>query len=360
MSAVNPVFIIAEAGVNHNGALDLALQLVNVAADSGADAVKFQTFRADELASPAAPKAEYQMRTTGDTESQLEMLRKLELGGDAHRALFELSRERGIEFMSTAFDIESLHFLADKIGIRRVKIPSGDITNAPLLLEAAKQGKPLILSTGMSTPEEIEAALGVIAFGLTTSAAPPSRSAFRQAFNSDAGRLALQATVTLLHCTSEYPAPFEEVNLRAMHTLRERFGLAVGLSDHSPGIAVAVAAAALGATIIEKHFTLDRDLPGPDHRASLEPAELAAMIKSVREVNLALGDGVKRPTPSESRNISVARRSIVALRPIGKGELLSEENIGARRPGTGISPLYMWDWLGTSASREFGAGDPID
>ncbi len=354
------IYLIAEAGVNHNGSLEIAQRLVDISAKAGADAIKFQTFKADQLATRNAPKAEYQIQTADAAESQFEMLRKLELSAESHCVLFEQCRKLGIEFLSTPFDIDSLRFLASTLDVPRIKLASGDITNAPLLLEAAKQGRPLILSTGMSTPEEIEEALGVIAFGLTTPAAPPARLAFRQAFGSNAGRLALQATVTLLHCTSEYPAPFEEVNLRAMHTLRERFGLPVGLSDHSPGIAVAVAAAALGAIIIEKHFTLDRSLPGPDHRASLEPAELAAMIKSVREVNLALGDGVKRPMPTESRNIAVARRSIVALRQIGKGELLTEENIGARRPGTGISPMHLWDWLGKSASRNFGAGEPID
>ncbi|MBI4191189.1 MAG: N-acetylneuraminate synthase [Betaproteobacteria bacterium] len=353
------VYIIAEAGVNHNGSFDMARKLVEVAANAGADAVKFQTFKADQLATRGAPKAEYQTRATDAAESQFEMLKKLELGTESHRVLFEQCSVRGIEFLSTPFDIDSLRFLAGTLGVPRIKLASGEITNAPLLLEAARQGRPLIVSTGMSTPEEIEEALGVIAFGLTTPAAPPSRLAFSQAFASDAGRLALQATVTLLHCTTEYPAPFEEVNLRAMHTLRERFGLPVGLSDHSPGIAVPVAATALGATIIEKHFTLDRGLPGPDHRASLEPAELAAMIKSVREVSLALGDGIKRPMPSESKNIAIARRSIVALRPIRKGELLTSDNVGVRRPGTGISPMYLWDWLGKSAPRDFGAGDPI-
>ena len=352
-------YLIAEAGVNHNGSLELAQRLVDAAAEAGADAVKFQAFKADQLATRAAPKAGYQKQGADAAESQFEMLRKLELGAESHRLLFEQCRARGIEFLSTPFDIDSLRFLGGTLGIPRIKLASGEITNAPLLLEAAKQGKPLILSTGMSTLEEIEEALGVIAFGLTTPAGQPTRTAFKQAFRSDSGQRALQATITLLHCTTEYPAPFEEVNLQAMQTLRTRFGLPVGLSDHSAGIAVPVAAAALGATIIEKHFTLDRGLPGPDHRASLEPGELAAMVKLVRQVGLALGDGVKRPMPSESGNIAIARRSIVALRPISKGDLLTEDNIGARRPGTGISPLYLWDWLGKPASRDFCAGDPI-
>lgn len=359
MTEATPIFVIAEAGVNHNGSLELARRLVDVAADAGADAVKFQTFRADELASPSAPKAEYQRQATGDVGSQLDMLRKLELGEDAHLNLSALCRQRGIEFMSTAFDVASLQFLNSSVGVRRLKIPSGEITNGQLLLASARTGLPLVLSTGMCTPEEIETALGVIAFGLTTPEAKPSRTAFSKAFGSDAGQQSLQAAVTVLHCTTEYPAAFEEVNLRAMQTLRDRFGLPVGLSDHSPGIAIATAAAALGATVIEKHFTLDRTLPGPDHRASLEPAELAAMIRSIREVTLALGDGVKRPMPSESKNIAVARRSLVALRPILKNEPFSLDNIGARRPGGGISPMLLWDWLGKPAARDFGAGEPL-
>ncbi|MBK8759904.1 MAG: N-acetylneuraminate synthase [Sulfuritalea sp.] len=353
------VYIIAEAGVNHNGSLDMARTLVQVAADAGADAVKFQSFQADQLATSWAPKAEYQTRATDATESQVEMLKKLELSADSHWILLEQCRECGIEFLSTPFDIDSLHFLVRGLGVSRIKLPSGEITDAPLLLEAARQGLPLILSTGMSTLEEIEDALGVIAFGLTALGVEPSRAAFGQAFHSDAGQRALQATVTLLHCTTEYPAPLQDVNLRAQHTLRERFGLPVGLSDHSPGIVVAAAAAALGAAVIEKHFTLDRSLPGPDHRASLEPAELAAMIKSVREVGLALGDGIKRPMPSELRNIAIARRSIVALRPIRAGEGLTEDNIGARRPAIGVSPMDLWDWLGKTATRNFSAGEPI-
>jgi N-acetylneuraminate synthase len=353
------VYIIAEAGVNHNGSLDMARKLVQVAAAAGADAVKFQSFRADQIATSWAPKAEYQARTTDAAESQVAMLKKLELSAESHRILLEQCRECGIEFLSTPFDIDSLHFLVRALGMSRIKLPSGEITDAPLLLEAARQGLPLLLSTGMSTLEEIEDALGVIAFGLAASGAEPSRAAFGQAFRSDAGRRALQEAVTLLHCTTEYPAPLQDVNLRALHTLRERFGLPVGLSDHSPGIAIPAAAAALGAAVIEKHFTLDRGLPGPDHRASLEPAELAAMIKSVREVGLALGDGLKRPMPSELRNIAIARRSIVALRPIRAGERLTEDNIGARRPATGISPMDLWDWLGKTATRNFSAGEPI-
>ena len=351
------IFVIAEAGVNHNGSTELACRLVDVAADAGADAVKFQTFKADELASPSAQKADYQKASTGDAGSQLEMLRKLELDDHAHQAIAAACRRRGIEFMSTAFDVTSLRFLTGRMGLRRIKIPSGEITNGQLLLEAARTRLPLLLSTGMSTIGEIEDALGVIAFGLLTPEGRPSHAAFKQAFSSDAGRQALIGTVAVLHCTTEYPAAFEEINLRAMKTLHERFELPVGLSDHSPGIAIATAAAALGATVIEKHYTLDRTLPGPDHRASLEPAELAAMIEAIRAVTAALGDGIKKPMPSESKNIVVARRSLVALRPIAKGERFTVENIGPRRPGSGISPMCLWDWLDKPAARDFGAGE---
>ena len=359
MSSANSVFVIAEAGVNHNGSLERALELVDVAAEAGANAVKFQTFRAEELAHAMAPKADYQIRATGANESQFEMLRKLELGHEAHHALLIRCRRRGIEFMSTAFDIESLNFLVEKIGVRRIKIPSGEITNGSLLLEAARARLPLLLSTGMSTMEEIEAALGVLAFGITTPTAQPSRTAFSQVFASEAGQLSLGALVTLLHCTTEYPATFGEVNLRAIQTLRTRFNLPVGLSDHSAGISIPAAAVALGALVVEKHFTLDRDLPGPDHHASLEPTELAAMIKSIREVSESLGDGIKRPMPLEAKNIAVARRSIVALCAIREGDPLSHENVGAMRPGTGISPMNIWDWIGKTAPRNFDPGDQI-
>jgi N-acetylneuraminate synthase len=347
------VFIIAEAGINHNGSLESALRLVESAAAAGADAVKFQTFQADKLVSSAAPKADYQVRATGGAESQLEMLRRLELAPEAHRELHRRCLDFGIEFMSTPFDEESLEFLVREVNVRRIKIGSGDLTNAPLLVRAARTGRPLLLSTGMSTLEEVRQALEAIAFGMTNRDGTPKVSAMKQAFADAAAQAMLREKTTLLHCTTEYPAPCDEINLHAMHTLRREFGLAVGLSDHSAGIAVSIAAAALGAAVIEKHFTLDRRLPGPDHNASLEPEDLRAMVRGVREIELALGDGRKAPTASERKNLSIARRSLVAARDIHAGEKFNAENLAIKRPGTGISPRFYWDWLGRTAEREY-------
>ncbi|CAA7621689.1 N-acetylneuraminate synthase [Magnetospirillum sp. UT-4] len=353
------VFVIAEAGVNHNGDLDRALALVDAAAAAGADAVKFQTFVPEEVISRFAPKAEYQKRTTGGDDSQLDMVRALRLSEDDHRALVRRCGEKGIAFLSTPFDLPSLDFLTGGLGLDLLKLPSGEITNWPLLLAAARSGRRIILSTGMSTLDEVEAALGVLAFGYAASAAPGAE-AFRAAYASAAGRAALAARVSLLHCTTEYPTPFADVNLRAMDTLARAFGLPVGLSDHTVGFAAAVAAVARGATIIEKHFTLDRALPGPDHAASLEPNELAAMVAMVRQVELALGSADKVPAPSEVKNIAIARKSLVARRPIGAGETFTEANLTAKRPGGGVSPTRTWEVLGTPAGRDYAEDEPID
>ena len=354
-------FIIAEAGVNHNGERDKALALVDAAADAGAGAVKFQTFRADALAAAGAPKAAYQNQTTDAGESQLEMLKALELPQYLHRELIQRCEEREIGFLSTPFDIGSLHFLVNDLGLRTLKIPSGEITNGPLLLKAGKSGCDIILSTGMSTIKEIEQALSVLAFSMpgamTEPDVAPSRDAFSAAFDSEAGQAALAEKVTLLHCTTEYPAPFEDTNLNAMTTLRDTFGLDVGLSDHTPGIVVPIAAAALGATVIEKHFTLDRTLPGPDHQASLEPDELVAMVEGIRTTEAAMGDGVKQPQPSEMENSKVVRKSLVALKPIRKGEPFTVDNLGVKRPGTGLSPMDYWDRLEQPADRDMNEGD---
>jgi N-acetylneuraminate synthase len=354
------VVVIAEAGVNHNGSLERALKLVDAAAEARADAVKFQTFRAGDVISRKAPKADYQVATTGGAESQLEMVRKLELTEPAHRALQERAEQRGIAFLSTPFDLASVRFLTHELALPTIKIGSGEITNAPLLLETARARTRIILSTGMSTLAEVRAALGVLAFGYTAPAdAPPGRDAFQAAFAGDVGQAALHERVSLLHCTTEYPSPAEEANLRAMATLEREFGLPVGLSDHSKGIHIAIAAVALGARIIEKHFTLDRTLPGPDHAASLEPAELASMIEAVRSVEASLGDGVKRPTPSESKNLPIARKSLVAARAIRAGERFSRENLTTKRPGSGRSPFDYWSVLGTSATRGYEEDDVI-
>lgn len=354
------VVVIAEAGVNHNGSLERALAMVDAAAETGADVVKFQTFRAGNVISRKAPKAQYQLATTGAEESQLEMVRRLELTDADHFALLARAKQRDITFLSTPFDLPSVRFLAHALALPTIKIGSGEITNAPLLLEAARAKSRIILSTGMSTLAEVAAALGVLAFGHTASAdARPGRDAFRAAFASEAGKAALRDRVSLLHCTTEYPAPAEEANLRAMATLEREFGLPVGLSDHSTGIHITIAAVALGARIIEKHFTLDRGLPGPDHAASLEPAELGSLVKAVRSVEAALGDGVKRPTPSESKNLPIARKSLVAARAIRAGEAFSAANLTTKRPGDGRSPFDYWSLLGTSATRGYEEDDVI-
>jgi N-acetylneuraminate synthase len=352
MEKTADVTIIAEAGVNHNGSLEMALRLVDVAADAGADVVKFQTFNTEKVISRSAPKAQYQMTDTDVQESQFDMVKKLELGEVEHRRIIEHCRKREIRFLSTPFDLDSVDLLARIFDLPCLKIPSGEISNAPLLLKAACTGKKIILSTGMSSLGDIETALGVLAFGYLARKERPSQQGFREAYRSRAGRRALEEKVILLHCTTEYPAPFEEVNLRAMDTMRAAFALPVGFSDHTTGIVAAVAAAARGAAIIEKHFTLDKSLPGPDHQASLDPGELAALVQAVRLVQRALGDGLKIPSPSELKNLSIARKSLVAAGPIGKGELFTEANLGIKRPGDGVSPLSYWDYLGTSAARE--------
>lgn len=352
------VFIIAEAGVNHNGDRDLAFQLIEEAAKAGADAVKFQTFKANTLVSLNAPKARYQLKSTDPNISQLEMLRQLELQWAWHKDLSVFARKLGISFMSSAFDPESLKFLIAEVGIDIIKIPSGELTNGPLLLVTAKSGLPVILSTGMSTIEEIKAALGVLAFGYCGKT-NPGIDEFAAAFLSNEGKRLLQERVNLLHCTTDYPASLEDINLNAMNNLSEHFALPVGLSDHSSGIVVPIAASALGVTIIEKHFTLSRKLPGPDHSASLVPAELKEMIESIRIVEKAMGNGIKKPTKSELSNISAVRKSLHALESIAEGELFSEMNIGARRPGNGLSPMQYWDLIGTPSPRAYQSGEPI-
>lgn len=353
-------FIIAEAGLNHNGDIARACAMVEAAAAAGADAVKFQTFKAERLVTALAPKAEYQARNTGSEGGQFEMLKALELSERDHDVLLGACEDAGIEFMSTPFDAESARFLADKAGVKRLKVASGEITNAPLLLEMARCGKPIILSTGMSTLEDIEAALGVLAFGYSGGDENPVVEDFAAAYNSAAGRSALKANVTLLHCTSEYPAPPETINLQAMATLADVFGLPVGLSDHSAGIAVAVAAAARGAVTIEKHFTLDKSLPGPDHQASLTPAELRDLVDAVRMVGLALGSPDKRPGEAELKTRVAARKSLVALKPIAKGDVFNTTNLGVKRPGGGISPIAYWSYLGKPAARAYAADELIE
>lgn len=357
---MSDVFVIAEAGVNHNGSLDMALQLIDVAAEAGADAVKFQTFKSELVISLGAPKAEYQKNTTGNADSQLEMVRKLELSEDDHLQMLEHCRHLGIQFLSTPFDAISADFLVRTMDVPVIKIPSGEITNAPFLLHIARYGRPVILSTGMSTLGEVETALGVLAYGYLGLEGKPTWRAFVDAFSSDAGQQVLAQRVSLLHCTTEYPAPFNQVNLMAMGTLTAAFGLPVGFSDHTNGVSIPIGAVALGAKIIEKHFTLDRSLPGPDHVASLEPSELKAMVEGIRQVSVALGDGRKRPSIDEWPNRLIARRSLVAARPVSQGEIWTEKNLTYKRPGGGVSPLLYWEHLGKGANRNYKADELID
>jgi len=353
--------IIAEAGVNHNGSLARALELVDVAADAGADVVKFQTFNAEALATAKAPKAAYQHRTTKKDESQLAMLRALELSLGDHKKLMARANEKGIAFLSTPFDLESLVVLDQKLDLPCLKMGSGEMTNAPLLFAAAQTGKPIILSTGMARLPEIEVSLGVLALGYQKSNKDlmPSRADFVDAFHSADGRRALKDKVTLLHCTSAYPTPDTDINLSAIATLKDQFGLDVGFSDHSQGIEISIASPAAGAVMVEKHFTLDRTLPGPDHEASIEPDELAAMVRGIRRVVAALGDGEKTPRESELGNINVARKSLVAACPIAKGAVFTAENLTVKRPGGGLDPIDYWAALGKPAPRAFASDDLI-
>lgn len=352
-------FIIAEAGVNHDGSLADALRMVDVAAGAGADAVKFQTFDAAQLVTARAGKAAYQVRNTGADDGQLAMLKGLELDRDAHRALARRAEARGVRFMSTAFDLDSLDFLAG-LDMPAIKIPSGDLTWGAMLLRAARLGRPLIVSTGMASLDEIGEALKVIAFALAREGTPAGAADLDAAFADPAAQASLRERVTLLHCTTEYPAPLGAVNLRAMDVMRERFGLPVGYSDHTLGTTVAIAAVARGATVIEKHFTLDRRRTGPDHAASLEPDQLAAMIAAIREVESALGVARKEPVREEIANRGIARRSLVATRPIAAGEPFSLDNLTAKRPADGLSPMAIWSLLDRPSSRDYAADEAIE
>jgi N,N'-diacetyllegionaminate synthase len=328
------ILIIAEAGVNHNGDMALAKQMIDAASAAGADLVKFQTFHPESLVSRFAQKADYQKQTTDAAETQLSMLQKLELKPEDHQELITYCGAKKIGFLSTPFDFKSIDFL-ESIAIPLWKIPSGEITNLPYLIKIAKTGKDVILSSGMSDLEEI-------------------RDAITTLRDHGAGK------ITVLHCNTEYPTPYGDDTLRAMETIRRELGVEVGYSDHTPGIEIPIAAAALGATVIEKHFTLDKNMDGPDHKASLEPDELAAMVKAIRNVEKAMGDGVKRPSASERKNIVIARKSIVATRDIKAGEPFNEDNITTKRPGNGISPMRWFDVLGQMAVRDFKEDELIE
>lgn len=328
-------FIIAEAGVNHNGDIAMAKQLVDEAVAAGADAVKFQSFIANELATPTAQKAAYQIESTVN-ESQFDMLKRLELTQGMHEILIPYCKEKNIMFLSTPFGLQSIKLL-EQFGLEIFKIPSGGITDLPFLRSIGRLKKKVIISTGMATFDEVQKALDV----LMQSGTP-------------------KTDITILHCTTDYPTRMEHVNLMAMVTMRDRLGVAVGYSDHTPGVEVPIAAVALGANVIEKHFTLNRNLPGPDHKASLEPAELRTMVTAIRNIEKALGDGVKRPTPPELEMKNIVRKSIAALRPIGAGEVFTEENITAKRPGTGVSPMEWDRVIGNKAERDFKKDELIE
>ena len=329
------VFIIAEVGVNHNGSLELAKQLVDVASECGADAVKFQTFKAATLVTKSAKQADYQAANTGKQENQFDMLKRLELSEADHQELVDYCQLKNIEFMSTPFDLKSIQFL-NGLGVNRFKIPSGEITNYPYLKMVGAYNKEVVLSTGMATLADIEAALNLLIESGTD-----------------------KDKITILHATTDYPTQMQDVNLTTMQTIAHAFKVQVGYSDHTPGIEVPTAAVALGASIIEKHFTLDKNLPGPDHKASLEPQELKAMVKAIRNIEIALGDGIKSPSVNEQKNMQVARKSLVALTDIKKGDIFSEHNLTVKRPGLGISPMRWNEIIGQVAQKDYQADELI-
>ena len=335
---MSKVLIIAEAGVNHNGNLDNAFKLIDAAVDAGVDFVKFQTFKSENLVSKSAKKADYQIQNTGNsTDSQYEMLKKLELSHENHELLIDYCKQKNIQFFSTAFDLDSLQYLKE-IGLDLVKIPSGEITNLPYLRKAAQLFNKVILSTGMCSMEDIEAAINVF---------------LAENISKD--------NITILHCNTEYPTPMNDVNLKAMLSIQQEFGTDIGYSDHTLGIEVPVAAVALGASVIEKHFTLDNTMEGPDHAASLEPHQLKEMVKAIRNIEQAIsGDGIKKPSESEMKNIEIARKSIVASTTISKGEIFTGENVTIKRPGTGISPMKWDEVIGKVASKDFSTDDLIE
>lgn len=352
-------YIIAEACVNHNGSLDVAYQMIDAAVAAGVNAVKFQAFSSEKLVNKSAGKANYQLRTTPSEESQFEMLKRLELNHEAHIKLLAYAKQKNIDFLCTPFDQDNIVFLAKELKLSTLKIGSGEITNLPFLFKAGQMDCDIILSTGLASLGEIETSLAALAYGYLQPSESPSLSKLANCFASAEAQQVLAKKVTLLHCTTQYPTPYKDVNLTAMKTLQNAFGLKVGYSDHSLGISVPVAAVALGAVMIEKHFTLNKTLPGPDHQASLEPDELAAMVKSIRQVTEALGHGRKVVAHSELENMDVARRSLFAANSIKKGESFTTTNIAILRPGNGTSPLYYWDSLEKIADRDYEIGMPI-
>ena len=352
-------YIIAEAGVNHNGSIELAKRLIDVAIESGVDSVKFQTFKAENVISKYAIKAEYQIENTGDgAESQLEMVKKLELSREETLDLRNYCKEKGIQFLSSPFDMESIDFL-NELDVPRFKIPSGEITNAPFLLKIGQLKKPMILSTGMSNLEEIKLAVGVLAFGFLDIDGPKTEESFLRAFDLGIKSEDFIDSLTILHCTTEYPCPAESVNLSAMETIRSSFPFKVGYSDHTEGTMVPMMAVANGATLIEKHFTLNKEMEGPDHRASLDPRELKEMVERIRYAEAVRGSSAKECSSVEKKNLDIARKSLVAKIDIKEGESFSEANLTVKRPGSGISPMRYWSLLGTSSTKSYNEDDLI-
>lgn len=354
----NPTYIIAEAGVNHNGNKQFAFDLIDVAASSGANAVKFQTFNAEKLAAANLNKAAYQQNNTHESGSQLAMLKQLELPQEWHDELKQYCLEQGIDFLSTAFDLESLAFLAE-MDLPFYKIPSGEVINAPLLWHYAQLKKPLILSTGMCSLAEVEQALAVIAYGLTYQQYPDSSAEIMQCYASVEGQQLLKRYVSLLHCTSQYPTPMSDVNLLAMQTLASAFSLPVGYSDHTVDNTVAIAAVAMGASIVEKHFTLDKSMAGPDHLASLEPQELLSYVQSIRAIEAAMGNGIKQPQPCEWDTRLAARQSLIVTVDKKQGERWQFTDFSTQRVGSGVSPNSIWDLVGTIAEKDYLTGCPL-
>ena len=353
------VDIIAEIGVNHNGNLETGLNLIDAAADAGATTVKFQTFKAEKLATPTAPKADYQKKLTAEPETQFAMLKRLEIDDSMHRKFMSQSEKKGLRFLSTITESDGLHYLTQDLGLTQVKVPSCDVTNGPLLLEIARKRCDVILSTGMSTLDEVREAVGALAFGYEYPDKRPTQRSFLDSYRSGVGRSLLDKHVTLLHCTTEYPAPLEDVNLKAMDTLRNEFKLTTGYSDHTESISTAIAAVARGAAVIEKHLTLDRGMEGPDHMASVEPEVFSTMVRLIREVETALGGSRKDVAASEQGNRISARRSLFAMEDIPEGNPFTTENIGILRPGNGMSPMRYWDVIGKIAKRQYSAFDLI-
>ncbi|WP_342508848.1 N-acetylneuraminate synthase [Sporosarcina sp. FSL K6-2383] len=353
-------YIIAEAGVNHNGSLQMAKELVDVAKQAGADAVKFQTFKAENLVTRSALQAEYQVQNLGESTSQFDMLKKLELSFEEFNELKNYCASIHIEFLSTPFDFESVDFLLDEIGMSTIKIPSGELTNSPFIHYIATKRKPIILSTGMATMDDIHEALSFIAYGLAYPKNEVEIDAVIAFYQTEEARLLLREYITVLHCTTEYPAPFETINLRAMNEMEKELQLPIGFSDHSEGIAVSLASVTLGAAVIEKHFTLDRNLPGPDHRASLEPRELEEMVNGIRAIEHSLGNGHKVPTRIELENRQAARKSIVAKIPIIAGEKMTEAHLAIKRPGNGMPPTAYWSLIDKVAKKTYEMDELLD